>query len=210
MLLGIAIFVLACLLIGGFVVIHVVTVLTQFLAVALPWIGGIILAALIVLGYSENRRDEKPARRPPLRSPPALDPPRRAHRSSASRGAARPLTKRSRPKTSTGGRDNEVRRVTRERDQLKSQLNTAETERDALKREVSRLKQVVAAKTRAGCDSYTVGLAILGLREPVTKGAARAAYRKVARTVHPDVCAGPEATRLMRLATEAYERIEKM
>ena len=29
------------------------------------------------------------------------------------------------------------------------------------------------------------------------------AYRRMVKTIHPDICAGPEATRLLRLATDA-------
>ena len=89
----------------------------------------------------------------------------------------------------------------RERDQLKTRLQGAEAERDELKRRVRRLEIAPGV--------YAAGLALLGLRPPFTRQTARAAYRKVSKTLHPDVCKGPEANRLMCLATECYERIAK-
>ena len=97
----------------------------------------------------------------------------------------------------------------RERDLLKSRLQGAEAERDDLKLRVRRLENEAAANRRADPGDYAAGLALLGLRPPFTHQTARAAYRKVSRTIHPDVCEGPEATRLMRLATECYERIAR-
>ena len=89
----------------------------------------------------------------------------------------------------------------RERDQLKTRLQGAEVEIDDLKRRVRRLENAPGV--------YAAGLALLGLRPPFTRQTARAAYRKVSKTLHPDVCKGPEANRLMCLATECYERIAK-
>ena len=97
----------------------------------------------------------------------------------------------------------------RERDQLKTRLQEAEAERDDLKRRVRRLENEATANRRADPGGYAAGLALLGLRPPFTHQTARTAYRKVSRTIHPDVCKGPEASRLMRLATECYERIAK-
>lgn len=104
----------------------------------------------------------------------------------------------------------------RERDQLKTRLQVAEAARDDLRRRVGRLEDEVRsleneaaefANRRAEPGSYAAGLALLGLRPPITPETARTAYRRVSRTIHPDVCKGPEASRLMRLATECYERI---
>ena len=97
----------------------------------------------------------------------------------------------------------------RERDQLKTRLQEAEAERDDLKRRVRRLQNEATANRREDPGGYAAGLALLGLRPPFTHQTARTAYRKVSRTIHPDVCKGPEASRLMRLATECYERIAK-
>ena len=94
----------------------------------------------------------------------------------------------------------------RERDQW---LRGAEAENDRLKRRVRRLENEAATNRRAGSGDYAAGLALLGLQSPFTHEAARTAYRNVSRTIHPDVCKGPEANRLMRLATECYERITK-
>ena len=94
-----------------------------------------------------------------------------------------------------------VRRLARERDQLMTRLQRIEAERDDLKHSVRRLENETG--------DYAAGLALLGLRPPFTRQTARTAYHKVSRTIHPDVCKGPEASRLMRLATECYERIAK-
>ena len=104
-----------------------------------------------------------------------------------------------------------VGRLSRERDQLRTRLQEADGARDDLRRRVRHLENEAAgfANRRADPDRYDAGLAVLGLRPPVTPEAARTAYHKVSRTIHPDVCKGPEATRLMRLATECYERIAK-
>ena len=111
----------------------------------------------------------------------------------------------------------EFANTARERDQLMTQLhaNTArecdqlKAERDDLKRRVRQLENEAAGFRSADPGRYAAGLALLGLRPPVTPETARTAYRKVSKTIHPDVCKGPEATRLMRLATECYERIPK-
>ena len=104
-----------------------------------------------------------------------------------------------------------LRNTARERDQLKTRLQEADAARDDLRRRVRHLENEAAgfANRRADPDRYDAGLALLGLRPPVTPETARTAYHKVSRTIHPDVCKGPEATRLMRLATECYERIAK-
>ena len=101
--------------------------------------------------------------------------------------------------------------IAQERDQLKTRLHEAHAQRDDLKRRVRHLENEAAgfANRRADPDRYDAGLALLGLRPPVTHETARTAYHKVSRTIHPDVCKGPEASRLMRLATESYERITK-
>ena len=101
--------------------------------------------------------------------------------------------------------------IAQERDQLKTRLHEAHAQRDDLKRRVRHLENEAAgfANRRADPDRYDAGLALLGLRPPVTHETARTAYHKVSRTIHPDVCKGPEASRLMRLATECYERITK-
>ena len=102
--------------------------------------------------------------------------------------------------------------VVHERDRLRTRLREVEVERDALQRRVRRLEREAAefANGRAEPGGHAAGLALLGLRPPVTPEMARTAYRKVSRTIHPDVCKGPEASRLMRLATECYERIVKV
>ena len=95
----------------------------------------------------------------------------------------------------------------RERDQLKTRLRGAEAERDDLRRRVRHLENEAARRADPG--GYAAGLALLGLRPPVTPQTMRTAYLKVSKTIHPDVCKGPEANRLMRLATECYEGIAK-
>ena len=50
---------------------------------------------------------------------------------------------------------------------------------------------------------------ILGIEAGATRESAKGAYRKLARTLHPDVCPGPEANRLMTLATACYEELPK-
>ena len=47
------------------------------------------------------------------------------------------------------------------------------------------------------------GLMLFGLTlEDISETKIVEAYRRFARTVHPDVCRGPEAERLMKLGTE--------
>ena len=60
-----------------------------------------------------------------------------------------------------------------------------------------------------------IAMAVLGLQVPeVFDAKAKAdvenAYRKMVRTVHPDVCKGPDAARLFTLATESRELILKL
>ena len=105
----------------------------------------------------------------------------------------------------------ELANVVRERDRLRTRLREVEVERDGLQRRVRHLEREAAefANRRAEPGSHAAGLALLGLVPPVTPETARTAYRRLSRTIHPDVCKGPEAGRLMRLATECYERIVK-
>lgn len=96
--------------------------------------------------------------------------------------------------------------VARDREQS---FRAIEAECDRLERLVRRLQTDAAANSRVDPRSHAAGLALLGLQPPFTPDAARTAYRNVSKTIHPDVCKGPEATRLMRLATDCYERITK-
>ena len=52
--------------------------------------------------------------------------------------------------------------------------------------------------------------AILGLGLKFDSKDVEAAYRRTSRTVHPDVCHGPEGKRLFRLATQAREFLLKV
>ena len=57
-----------------------------------------------------------------------------------------------------------------------------------------------------------VALAVLGLDQPAIgdRAAIASAYRRLAQTVHPDVCEGPEAARLMDLGTRARDLLLKV
>ena len=52
-----------------------------------------------------------------------------------------------------------------------------------------------------------IALAVLGLDEAAigNRAAITSAYRRLAQTVHPDLCEGPEAARLMDLGTRARD-----
>ena len=52
--------------------------------------------------------------------------------------------------------------------------------------------------------------AILGLGLEFDSKDVEAAYRRTSRTVHPDVCSGPEAKRLFSLATDSREYLLKV
>ena len=52
--------------------------------------------------------------------------------------------------------------------------------------------------------------AILGLGLTFEAEDVEAAYRRTAKTIHPDVCSGPEAGRLFKLATQARKFLLKV
>lgn len=55
-------------------------------------------------------------------------------------------------------------------------------------------------------------LEILGLDYSAIgdKAAIESAFKRLARTVHPDICHGPEAERLMILATKCRDMLQKV
>ena len=57
-----------------------------------------------------------------------------------------------------------------------------------------------------------ISLAVLGLQTSAIsdRAAITSAYRRLARTVHPDVSQGPEAERLMDLGTRARDLLLKV
>lgn len=104
----------------------------------------------------------------------------------------------------------ELRRVAEERDALEL---TAAGMRERLaerQRQIHRLEaDLRRTRETAPGARRTAGLMILGIEAGATRESAKGAYRKLARTLHPDVCPGPEANRLMTLATACYEELPK-
>ena len=111
----------------------------------------------------------------------------------------------------------ELRRVTEERDDLertatgmRERLAERNAERQRLRASIHRLEaDLRRARETAPGVRQTAGLMILGIEVGATRESAKGAYRKLARTLHPDVCPGPEANRLMTLATACYEELPK-
>ena len=111
----------------------------------------------------------------------------------------------------------ELRKVTGERDDLgrtatgmREALAARNAERQRLLASIHRLEaDLRRARETAPGARRTAGLMILGIEAGATRESAKGAYRKLARTLHPDVCPGPEANRLMTLATACYEELPK-
>lgn len=64
-------------------------------------------------------------------------------------------------------------------------------------------------------DPYRWGLKtdpykVLGVPRGATPDQVRAAYRRLARTLHPDVCAEPDAARRFAAIADAYERLTRL